>query len=133
MIMIPGFQAAASFGSTTASLGPASDAADGSVRPAQPSLQELFLDALRGARGEGYPAPVDLDCPPGQRPKRVCVDEIPILYIEWTGVGAYRCCVKRWECLPGGYEWQCQPIELRPVGAIASKRAVRGFGECPAC
>ena len=133
MITIPGFRAAASLGCAPASGPPAINEEDDSVRPAQLSRQDLFLNALRGARGEGYPAPVDLDCPPGQRPKRVCVDEIPILYIEWTGAGTYRCCVKRWECLPGGYEWQCQPIELRPVGALASKRAVRGFGECPAC
>jgi hypothetical protein len=135
VITIPGFQAAVSLRSTTASPPPASDVADDSVRPAQRSRQDLFLDALRGARGEGYPAPVALDCPPGQRPTLVCVDSIPIIYIEWTSAGTYRCCVKRWECLPGGYEWQCQPIELREIGAPigAKRRAVRGFGECPPC
>ena len=133
MITTPGFQAAPSRGSPTASPRPASDAADGSVRPAQRSRQDVFLDALRGARVAGYPARVDLDCPPVQRPKRVCVDSIPIFYIEWTSAGSYRCCVKRWDCLPGGYEWQCQPIELRPIGAIARRPAVRGFGGCPPC
>jgi hypothetical protein len=115
MITIPGFRAAACLGSAvaTASRRHAIDEADGSVRPAQWPRLDSIINVLRVAREERHP--LEADCPLGQRPELVCVDPIPIIYCEWTGAGTYRCWVEKWKCLPGGYEWQCQPIEFRPV------------------
>jgi hypothetical protein len=118
---IPGFRAEACLGRTTAksSLRWPIDQAEDAVRPAQGSRLDALLNELGATRSRGevrYVVPTDLDCPPGQRPTLVCVYSIPLIECEWTGPGIYRCWVKEWKCLPGGYEWQCQPVKLRVLG-----------------
>jgi hypothetical protein len=122
VITIPGFGAAACLGRTAATATSSRrrpiDGADDAVRPAQGSRLEAILDALGGrSRGDmRYVVRAEVDCPPGERPTLVCVYSIPLIECEWTGRGTYRCRVKEWKCLPGGYEWQCQPVTLRVLG-----------------
>jgi hypothetical protein len=120
VIVTPGFRAAACIDHTTAmatSSGWAqSYAANDTVHPAQNSRLDSILDTLRADRFRDltrFEVPADLDCPAGQRPMLGCRDSVPLIECEWTGPGAYRCWVKKWKCLPGGFEWQCQPVELR--------------------
>jgi hypothetical protein len=123
MITLPGFRAEACLGRTTATATSSRrrliDQAEDTVRPAQGSRLDAILEALSATRsGEKvrYAVPVDLDCPTGQMPTLVCMNPIPQFECEWTSAATYRCWVKKWECLPGGYGWQCQPVKLQVLG-----------------